>query len=756
MLNKDKKPLDIVIVNNNYEKMARKKQIILQNNELAVKTNEKIEASKRLRSWFGLIVSLLIASILCVFIWFNVKVELLGLSEIVTKLILFAVVILCSFTIGENTSAIAKRKLESGRKNVVAVDESINFVTSLKGKKAIDINITSYEKTPYETQLVRFDLTLEDDKGRLSQYNCLDKWKLTLLPMLFDVIIDAENMSIYLPFEDAGDNEKIRDKIKSQINEEQIGIEREAREKVEKELSFVKTEKEAVERLLLKNTTMVGELKGSLNEAEEKLGTIDAEYSEKIRNIQKTADSLLTEKENLLTALDLQEKKCDELSNSLSLAVAEKEKYEEDLKKAEDILSNEKGLKENALKVIDSLNVQLTEAKAEKEKALSVNAEALQNKSKTDAALEAERTQKEKALSSLSSHQKLIEELKAKLAEAENKAKAAEVTVNSFGSQQESEVVRLKGLRENDLKQFELKINALKKQHEEMIGSLKEKFTDAAKEAKDALEKKHADEVKELQDRIATLSESTNTAELMKELEDTKASLKKETVTRTARDKELEFERDKIRTLESKLAEGEAKAKERVNEVLAEKEKLEEEVKRATEMREKAERAKATSDAAAGVQERALLKEKEALVAKIKLYEDQLKGMESFDAIKEENKALREKVSSLRNEETEKVKEDCEERIKLMKEENEKMEKKMREALESAAKEKAERIKGEQIVKQYLSDKEKAEYEKKMAERDAEIAKAKEMAEKAQKDAMKGAIGEEKKEPKRPPRHLIY
>lgn len=965
MENKEQKAnFNIVIVNNNYDKMASRRRNIIKSNEDAIEVNEKIDKTRKRNFATSLISSFLLSAAFCLFIWFNIDFGFM------TKLVLCGISVLCIFVMIEHMASISNAKLENKRKTIVTIDEPIEFTTFIKNKNAVDYSVTSYSDVPYETQYVYFTLTLEDRDGKRSTYKGLNKWNLVLLPVIFDVVIDAESMTIYIPYENEG---PAKDKIRIRMNEEQLEIEKEARIRAEKELALVNSEKETIERILAKQTATSEDLRRTLKDVQEKLDTSDTRFANEKQellsaiNIEKEKTSTLnasfvtlkkefeekcSENESLTTSLkvtsdkleesskntdnavkkiqenettiaqlrnklfntenilsesreranglqkDLQEsnEKCANLTQeatnkqneidglvaktqslekrvellhkdnetlkeevesaksagaaeteALEKRLTEKENSEIELKAKNETLEREIANRQNLLiesnKKAEAFEKELKSVREEcaslAQKVEEKNSEAqslngvildLKNNLKEKEALETSFKEENSILKNeleksknnpvnqevsdkLNDTEKRLEESKVKIAKLEKDIESAnavatekqevlskrvegkhievqqlttkvteleqqvetlrqnnnnltkdlaaanEIVANGSGDLKkhyESRIEHLTTQNQNITSQYENKMTELQKRHESDMESFKEKLTIAVKEAKDALEKRHAEEVSVLKAENEKLTSGTALADITRDLNETRESLKKEIATRTAREKELDFEREKIKNLEQKVREADSMADRRVNEVVEEKKATEKSLRDMTEKYEKIKKAKETSSAAAGVQERALLKDKEVLSAKVKDLETQLGSMKDYPSVKEENSKLKKRIEELRNEDVENVKKECQERISLMKEENEKMEKKMREALEQAAKEKADRIKSEDAFRQYKEDEKKAEYDKKIAAQEAEIAKARERAQKAQDDAMNARIPEKVEAPKRPPRHLNY
>ena len=664
------KPMDVIVVNNDFEKMENKKRTIMMNNAAAIKTNKSIDRARRINMFATLLTSVIASVLAGFYFWnhFNFKFHNVSLTG--SKGIILALIVVVIFSVMEGMSIPFNTRLKKKKQDVLTLGESINFTTFLRNKKITHYSVTNYKDLPYATQKAFLTIQAVDETGYVTEYVSVDSWNLYVLPFIFETMIDAENTSIYIPCENDSSADEVRDKIKDQIVQEQLSIEREAREKAEKQIANLLVEKQAMDRLLRKHEDTITGLESELTNTQEQLNTADTRFN--------------AEKTELLIAIEDGETKNRQTESLLKNTQEELERASKDLAEC---MSRETELKTALTNIEESCKTQIENA--------------------------------------IQQHQERISTL-----EASHKT-----------------------MRE----EYEQKIDTITQQHAQEKAALTERFTAAAQKAKDALEQRYSQEINDLKDELQLIAAGNNAEELAAELARTQEELRKETLVRTAREKELSFEREKIKSLEEKIYDGDKKMTDAVQTIAAEKENLEIQLHKQIEAYNKLQEEKAMGEASFGVQERALIKEKETLLARNKHLEDVVSSMKDYEDVKAENSKLKVEIEQAKSEDIETVKKDCAERIAIAKEEVVKMEKKMREALESAAHEKAERIKSQNTLRQYLSEQEQTAFEKKMAEQEAEMEKARKMAEKAKQDAINSQKSDGKTDTsKRAPRHLNY
>lgn len=670
MQKNENKEINVIVVNNDYEKMEHKKRAIVMNNAAAIKTNKSIEKARRVNGIATLITATILSALAGFYFWNNFNFKFQNVSIIGSKCLVVALIIVVIFFAVEALSLPFNTRLKKKRQNVLALGEAITFTTFLRNKKITHYSITKYKDIPFVTQKVFLTIQAVDESGYVTEYVSVDSWNLYLLPFVFETMIDAENTSIYLPCENDDVADEVRDTIKDQIVEERISIEREEKEKAEKQVANLSAEKQAMERLLHKREEEITTLNDKIAHIQDQLDTVDNRFGVERSQLLATIQSEKEQKERLsVTVADLQEN-----INTISQTLTECESREAALKTA--------------------------------------------------------------------------------LSDAET---AHKTEINEIRKQQEEKVATLELTNRTMREECEKNISTLKKQHEQEKKDLTERFATAAQKAKDALEHKYLAEIDDLKQELSVIAEKNNTEELTEELTRVQEALRKETLTRTARDKELVFEKEKIKSLEEKVYTLNQQMNGAVQAISKEKEDVEQQLLNQINLYNKLTEDKAMAEASFGVQERALIKDKELLVAKNKSLEEKLCAMDDYDQVKAENAKLKEEIECAKREDIETVKRECAEAITAMQAKVAQAEKKAREANDSAAHEKSERIRAQEILRHYLTEKEQEAYAEKKAAQDAEMEKAKKMAEKAKQDSIQAQESTNVPDTtRRAPRHLNY
>ena len=623
---------NIILVNNNYEKMDAKKQAILEGNAKALKNNKIIGKKKRASSALALVFSILFSGVFGLAIWFSITTPVYVFSLLTTKLALIALETIFVFVIIEGASIIRRRSLEKGRQIILGINEAILFTTFIKDKKLDDFSVNKINKTPGETQHVYVSFFLSNEEKSF-EYASTEKWTVVIVPTLFNIVIDAENTTIYLPEDNPEYNEVLKLRLENQINQELLAEAKTERDSAEKKVELITSERNAIEKALMKSNASVVELQKQVNN-DENTKIIDALKKEK------ESTSLLLAKANATIAQQTE-----------TVAKA---------KEAEDRVISEKEILQ---KEIDNLNQQLINEKEQQ--------------------------------------QARMEEFKARVSAAVKEAK------------------------DNMEKLHEEEKNSIRAESERQIESLK------------SINKK--------------LAEENNSEALSDELRETKLALDREVSVRTLRDRQIEMNKEQIKVLEEKIKEFDTVKKTLEEEFEKEKRELIEEAEKQKSLAEKASSAEKATMLSYGMQERTLVAERDIA---IKEKQELKRQLEALSSVQNENVKMKEEISSLKNEDAEKVKAEYEEKLAFIKEEKNKMEKKMRDALESAAREKANRIRLENEIKKQQSERKRAEKELQQAQHDAEIEKAREAAAKARNDAVNSKNEEDAT--KRPQRRLNF
>ena len=497
--NKEKRLMDIILVNSDYKKMAAKKKAILETNAETVKTNKKIEKQKRVNSALAFVFSLLFAGGIGVLLWLLVTEPIYKLSLLVTKIVLIAAGAICSFGIIEGLSLVRKKNLDKRKKNILAISEEINFVTFVHEKTVESYSITKHEETPCHTQQVYVTFTM-DDNGKKVDYVSMEKWTLVFLPTLFDVVINAEDTTLYLPYEDPNDKESVLISLNNRKNQELINLEKEARLKAEEKLTAVLAEKEALERVMIKNSELTADLQKSLDETKAKLENADSRHKEEHKDLLVLVETQKQEIEGFDAIIEEKNKAIEDAQKTITEKTENEDRLHANIKKLEgDLLTSNNellGIKEQHNAEIAKLKGDfIAAAKTAKETLVQNHEDEIrrlreENENSTKHIIEESERLKEE-------NQKLHEEIESQRATVE-KAKASEASViASFGAQERALAKELEEMpvikRENERLKKELgavdfdAIAKMKKDYEEKISSIKEEKNKMEEKMRDAL-----------------------------------------------------------------------------------------------------------------------------------------------------------------------------------------------------------------------------------------------------------------------------
>ena len=242
---------NVIFVNNDYEKISRQKQEVIEHNANATKTNKAIARSKRRNALFTLFFASLLSFGLGVYLWFNFNVFIANCSLFTSKCIIVGIVTSLVFLVSEAASYVYRIGLDKKKGTVRTVSEAMSFITFMHGKTLKDYSIAAYEEIPYKTQRVGFTVYVEDEAGLSLEYISSEKWSLVLLPVLFDVLVDAENTTIYMPCKENSVALKVRERAeeelaKDQLTEAMIKKSEEELAKAQKEIDSARKQSEVI------------------------------------------------------------------------------------------------------------------------------------------------------------------------------------------------------------------------------------------------------------------------------------------------------------------------------------------------------------------------------------------------------------------------------------------------------------------------------------------------------------------------------